>query len=346
MGAGRLLAFAVFLIALNFTQTLKLRVNLLRAVAVVGGLIAIIYILGNLQVYDTSTLQRFASDIVKKDNLASAGMLGVSNTIASFMSFTVPLTIALIYLRGRSAKERVLALISLMLQLVTLVITNSRGGVVALGAGGFVAALFVPGTLTRANSFFKWAGGLVLFSLIGYAAFALAPADISGRYESAFSSDALAYGIPKRLELFNSSWEAFQSNLFFGAGIGNIGFYDLRYGTGAGSETHNLILQTMAEEGIFSFILLFSILGIMGYRLVFLLRKNPGAAQMWALAAYLACLLDAMIEPTFWALQFVNLFWISMAILISGPLVVPIAHGLSLQHSGQPLGLIGNVKKG
>jgi O-antigen ligase len=322
IATGRILTFAVFLVALYFTQTAKHRVRVLQSVAIVGGLIAIIYFLGNLQVYDTSTFQRFASDIAKKDNLASAGLLGVSNTIASFMSLTIPLTIALIYLKGRSVQERVLVIVSLVLQLCTLVITNSRGGVVALIAGSFLAALFVPGTLSQASSFFKWVGGLTLFSLIGYAVFVLTPEPIIGRYQSVLSSDSLAVGIPKRLELLSSSWDAFRNSPFFGYGIGNIGFYDLRYGTGAGSETHNLFLQTVAEEGIFSLILLVSILSIIGFRLVMLVRKNSGRAQMWVLAGFMTCLLDAMVEPTFWAPQFVNLFWVSMAILMSGSLAV------------------------
>lgn len=320
IGTTRILTLLSFLAALKFSQQPGDRIRVLQIVAIVGGAIAILYIFGNIQVYDTSSLESFARDISRKDNLARAGLLGVSNTIASFMAYTIPLTTAFLTLHFNSLNQRIISLCSLGFQIIALVLTNSRGGVASLAGAILVMMLIRLTAGSRMRAPFKFASSLLLLVIISYAVNLLTPVPIKERYQSVISNEYLnQYSVPKRLELLDSSWKAFVSHPLFGLGIGNVGSYDFYFGTGAGSETHNLFLQTLAEEGIFSFLILIYILGTMGLRLIHLSRRGSLTPQYWIFTAFLSCLLNANIESTFFAPQFAPLFWLSVAILLSGP---------------------------
>lgn len=316
----RCLVLVTFVLVLKFNQEPIHRIRVLQCVALVGASVAVLYLWNAALTYGTD-IDVFVLGLAGKDNLARAGLLGVTNTIASFMAFTIPLTLALISLSGISRRQKLLASGGLVFQSAALIGSNSRGGIVSFLGGILLVLVF---------SFESWrllgkgARLLAIVLVLGGAAFILTPQPIIGRYQSQFSPEMLEYQWIEspwaRSQLLESAWRAFLEQPLTGIGIGNFGFYDLRYGTGAGSEAHNLFLQTLAEEGIFAFFVLISILLILGYRLFRLCRRSSALPQMWILAAFLAAVLNANLEPTFWHPPFSSLFWLCFAVLVSGPL--------------------------
>jgi len=321
----RIIIFLSFIIALKFAYKQNYRIDALKAVAFIGVFISVLYISSFWEVYDTSSFESMTSDITRKDNLANAGLLGVSNTIASFMAFTIPLTVALLTIRGRLAAKAFLPIISLGLQIITLIVTNSSTSVISLIAAITVVIVFFRlFRVKNSKQLFNALLMIFLLILVVYSIYSLTPEAIWSRYQSVFTEFYMIdHFIPKRAELLLSSWMAFKDNPLLGIGIGNVGLYDATFGTGAGSETHNLILQVLAEEGIVSAVIMGSILLILFKRLINLIKNNNATSQLWILVAFLSCFINANIEPAFLAPQFAPLFWISMAILVSGPTLHP-----------------------
>jgi len=309
----RILVLSTFLAALHYAQNYTSRIWLLRATNAVGITTAIMYLWNGIVVYGASSLATLAEEMAKKRNIAKAGMLGYSNTIASILVLTLMLTSALIFIPGKHKKDRFLAIVGAFIQATALFATSSRGGVISL-AGGLIVAILLNSRIIRQP---KWIVRIIATFAVGYLFFISIPKPLYERYALYFSEPVLTMHSIQRLELFQSSWRAFLENPILGIGIGNVGFYDLYFGTGAGSETHNLFLQTLGEEGIFSFILLSLILFVLGQRLLRLNRKSSNFAQTSVSAAFFATIINAGIEPSFWATQFAYFFWISIAILTS-----------------------------
>lgn len=312
--ASRILVLSTFLAALHYAQNYNSRIWLLRATNVVGITTAIMYLWNGIVVYGATSLATLAAEMANKRNIAKAGMLGYSNTIASILVLTLMLTSALIFIPGKHKKDRLFAIVGAFIQATALFATSSRGGVISL-AGGLILAILLNSRIILQP---KWIVRIIAIFAVGYLISISIPRPLYERYAIYFSKPVLTMHSTQRLELLQSSWRAFLENPILGIGIGNVGFYDLYFGTGAGSETHNLFLETLGEEGIFSFTLLSLILFILGQRILRLNRKSSNFAQTSVSAAFFATIINAGIEPSFWAVQFAYFFWISMAILTSG----------------------------
>jgi len=316
----RCLVLGTFVLVVKLNREPIHRIRVLQCVVVVGAAIAVSYLWNAALTYGMN-FDMVAHGLAKKDNLVRAGFMGVTNTIGSFMAFTLPLTCALISLPGISRRQQLLAIVGLVLQLCALIATNSRGGVISF-LGGILLVLAFSFVSSRLLG--KAARVLLVLLVLGGAAFIFTPEPIVGRYKSVLSPEVIADRLRRdsgRLDLLEASWRAFLEKPLTGIGIGNVGLYDLEYGTGSGSETHNLFLQTLAEEGIFAFFILNAILLILGFRLFNLFRRGS-VSQMWILAAFLSVLLNANAEPTFWHPPFATLFWLSSAVLIAGPMSI------------------------
>jgi O-antigen ligase len=280
--------------------------DLLLATSVVGSIIAATYCVNAVKEYGAGNIGELALGLAAKDNTVQVGLLGTTNTIASFLCFTLPLSVGFILLPNVRFRMRGLAALGILIQAFALLGTASRGGLLAFVGGVALVALLGSRSVRDLPRLLRFVGLGVVIAVAAY--FVMGEA-IRERLSGSLARNMVGYYLVRRAQLWLSSWRAFTSNPIFGIGIGNIGFFDRDYGTGDGSETHNLVLQTLAEEGVFAATILIVLLWKLFSRSIRATRTG-GSTRMWIASALAAALIDSLIEPTFWAPSFAALFWI------------------------------------
>ena len=283
------------------------RAPVLFVISLLGSIIAAGYVVEAIAVYRVTSFAELAAGLALKDNTVQVGILGTTNTIASFLSLTLPLAVAHLLSADRRTWERPFALANVAVQSFGLIATFSRGGAVAVIGAIAVAALLCNTSvrqLRRLLGLVAVAVGVVVMAGI------LAQDAMRDSFASRFALSSMGEYWIGRLELWYSAWRAFLQSPVFGIGVGNVGFFDRDFGSGHGSETHNLLLQSLAEEGLVAAVLLFAVLSAIVWRNVRAARVGD-TTQLWIVVGLLAALINAMIEPTFWQPAFAGLFWFS-----------------------------------
>ncbi len=317
--SNRLLVLTSFFVSRQYAFENQYRLRIVQLTGLVGAAIAVSFLGTAAQTYGTTNIPALAEALAQKDNLARAGFLGVTNTIASLIALTLPTTLALFTSRS-STRARWLGAVSAPLQIVALISTASRGGISSIVCGLALALLL--GTGRRRG---LWIGVVAVLGLLlmFWIAALLTPWALGERYALYFSFPVLAEYIGRRIELLESAWNAFAQAPVLGIGIGNFGAYDHALGTGAGSEPHNLVLGTLAEEGIIAGLCLLVTLCHVGSVLIRSARRDGDWLNLAILWAFLSTLINAMVEPTFWAPQLAFLFWPLMGVFTAGQESVP-----------------------
>lgn len=287
------------------SRIIRSRASVLMVVSLVGTIIAAAYMADALFVYNVRSWSQLFVGLALKDNTVRVGVLGTTNTIASFLAVTLPLSIAFVFLPAVSGALRMGGILGIVVQLVGLLGTASRGGVVAVIGGIVLAAILCQGSLKQLP---KLLGFLAVASLTITVGYLLMGDAIKGNFASRFEYNAIGNYILRRGQLWLTSWQAFVSNPVFGIGVGNVGFYDIDFGTGHGSESHNLLLQTLAEEGILAAVLLGSALWRVVSQAVSA-GRGGSSAHVWVAVALISGIINSMIEPTFWHPPFAAMFW-------------------------------------
>jgi len=280
--------------------------DLLLATSIVGSIIAATYCVNAIKQYGAGNIGELALGLAAKDNTVQVGLLGTTNTIASFLCFTLPLSVGFVLLPNVRVRVRALATVGVLVQAFGLLGTASRGGLFALVGGVGVVAVLSNRSFRDLPRLLRFVG---LGGLVAAVAYYLMGEAIRERMTDSLAWNMIGYYAVRRSQLWLSSWQAFTSNPLFGIGIGNVGFFDRDYGTGDGSESHNLFLQTLAEEGVIATIILTVLLWKLLSRSIGATRPG-GSTRLWIAAALAAALIDSLIEPTFWAPPFAALFWI------------------------------------
>jgi hypothetical protein len=280
--------------------------DLLLATNVVGSIIAGTYLVNAVKRYGAGSIGELALGLAMKDNTVQVGLLGTTNTIASFLCFTLPLSVAFFLLPNVQSRMRGLAAVGVLVQALGLLGTASRGGLIALVGGVGIVAVLGSRSFRDLPRLLGFVG---LGAIVAVAAYFVMGEPIRERIGDSFGWNMIGYYAVRRSQLWLSSWRAFTNSPVFGIGIGNVGFFDRDYGTGDGSETHNLLLQTLAEEGGIAAIVLIVLLWKLFSRSIRAIRTG-GSPRMWIAVALTAALIDSLIEPTFWAPSFAALFWI------------------------------------
>jgi O-antigen ligase len=302
--------------------------GVLFALTIVGSVIALTYSANAVRVYGATSFSELAVGLALKDNTVQVGMLGTTNTIASFLAVTLPCSVAYASMPAQSVQLRAYAIIAIVIQAFGLVATASRGGIVAILTAILIAAGLGNRSFRDLSKAFRFVAAATIVLCVMYLVMGEA---IRERFSATFSFNTLGFYAVRRSQLWLSSWTAFTTHPLFGIGVGNVGFFDRDYGTGDGSESHNLLLQTLAEEGILSAV-------ILGALLFALVRKNAAAAKkggttrLWILVALLAALVHSLIEPTFWHPAFATLFWFTCVFFYRNSLIEIWGKSSSRQH--------------
>jgi hypothetical protein len=180
-----------------------------------------------------------------------------NNCIAvSFVSLTVPTW--LLAFRSQNLWLKALALILGLLNLHTLLLSFSRGGMIALVFSLCVAFLVVQG---------GWKKYLALLLFIAFA-LRLAGPELRERFMTIFEeSENLDASAKSRLELWKDCLDVISKMPLFGIGPENWPFVAPAYGWPEGKEAHSLWLQVGAETGVPGLILLLGYYISTGWRL-------------------------------------------------------------------------------
>ncbi|MBC8485610.1 MAG: O-antigen ligase family protein [Bacteroidetes bacterium] len=314
--SDRILVLLVFLAILHYGSEPKHRYWLLWSVAASGTSVACMYLFSGMQVYETTNIELLSYGFGAKSPLVKAGMVGLSNTVASILDFTIVISIALFLLEGISFKQKMIVFTLITIQVITLISTVSRAGIATLILLLFILILFI-----YKSRFSKKVLLLIIIVAVTFSLYFITITylpGITGRlYATTVLGGVVESDISHRLTLFNYSLQDFLDNPIFGIGIGNVWHSDRP--VHFGGLTHNLYIQTLAEEGIFVFLSLCCLLFIMLRRFIKLNRLYPSLSQSFVLIAFCVPLINSLVSPDFWTPQFTYSFWISMAILICGP---------------------------
>jgi O-antigen ligase len=180
--------------------------------------------------------------------LRSVGLFSDPNDLASVIATAVPFAMAVV-MRTHRPRDRAAAGLALVLLIVSLVATGSRGGTLALAAGATVFALGMRGERGFVMILLMVAGGV--------AAWSTAPASFKDRMLSLTSletdynttSDSGRKAVWRRGRLY------FRQNPILGVGAGNFATAEGAYkeetgGSGKWSAPHNAYVEAFAELGV------------------------------------------------------------------------------------------------
>jgi putative inorganic carbon (hco3(-)) transporter len=228
---------------------------------------------------------------------------GQSNYLASFFVIIIPITIGYLFYT-KSKKTKIFISAALALMSFAMILTLSRGGILAL-----LIALFILSFRTLKTKTLIPFLSLVLIVIIVILLNPLTYVVINSI--SNFETSGSVYS---RINFYEDTWNAFLKFPLTGVGFGNLSFYStFILGKGASSSAHNIILGMLGEVGIVGALLFFSILGAVISKIYkdFKSEENESLKLLrWSFfASIIGAFLHSLVEPTFEGFQFAILFW-------------------------------------
>lgn len=235
-----------------------------------------------------------------------SGTLGNPNPVGTVMAMLIPFGLA----RMRWAPyrlDRLMASIWLLLALLTLYLTYSRGAWLALAAALFTLVVL---NLQRQNWLkrigLKWRiGGLRRWRIV-VLAIALGVLALVVGISSISSFRTPRRDVGSRLAFYDIAWNEFRAHPLTGTGPFTFGLSILRYQSippdQPHAHAHNLIFNVAAEFGLPGLLALGLTVGLIAYRGWSVLRTAPDAAS-WGYASAgaastLACGVHSMVDMT------------------------------------------------
>lgn len=235
------------------------------------------------------------------------------NSLAGYLNLVLPFCLAVIATSKKEGQFRRLAGFCLVLGVLALVLTQSRGGLIAFAGTILLGLWFLPGN----KSLRLW---LLGFFPIGV----LLLIPVLSLYSKRFSSvdEFTATG---RLMFFGAAWRLFLSKPLVGVGYGN--FREL-YATlipgvpGGVLDSHNLYLQLLSETGVLGFCVFLTIM-VVTVRLGLRQFRNPlspldRVVGFGAVAAIASMLIHGFVDFLFiTSPQFGALFWLILGLVVA-----------------------------
>lgn len=187
---------------------------------------------------------------------ASFGSFVNRHNYAAFVEMAMALPLGLIFTGAIKKDKRLLYITAIALMGISLLLSRSRGGLVA-----FVAEIILLVILTRTSSSSKQfalkavLAGLLVVGIIGGAVFVGGESSLTRFAETATSKDITT----DRGHIWRVTLSAITHNLPFGAGLGAFGVaytpYDSYNGLERVEQAHNDYLQVLSDAGIVGFLI-------------------------------------------------------------------------------------------
>ncbi|QQL44473.1 O-antigen ligase family protein [Sulfuriroseicoccus oceanibius] len=249
----------------------------------------------------------------------SVGFFGNPNSLAALMLLLIPAPLYLALDTRRGLTVRVLGGAQVLAFFWCHVLTVSRGGVLAilpmLVLGGF---LFCSGWKRRV--------GVAALLLVVYGLVFFGQSTMNERVGGRFAGMMEAKGESSRQLLYPAAWKLFLNEPIAGNGVGSFPvLWDELVPVNNAREAkyaHSDYLQTLADEGVIGFVLLYGpLFGLLVFGLIRVMRERDdfSGARMWlAIAVVGLCgfaahnAVDFLMKiPSLLFLQFVMLAWIA-----------------------------------
>jgi O-Antigen ligase len=235
--------------------------------------------------------------------------LGRSNYVAAILVLILPIGMSTIF--SHRGLQRILLAVSSGLMSLGLLITMSKGAFLSLAVGLICS---VP-LMRRQGIRLRHA---VIFLIITFSFFLLIPRDLVLSNLNMFVY-RLATPDLDRVDLWNVAWQTFTRNPLVGVGPGAIYLYNQQFAI-AVADTHNFVLQQLAELGIIGAMPFFLILGTFlrrSYRLCTRLASDDPLRflPVGLFAGMLSTLVHGLVEPTFPGQQYAVVFWLCMGLM-------------------------------
>jgi O-antigen ligase len=178
------------------------------------------------------------------------------HNFAAYMEMALAVPLGLIFTGAISKDKRLLYITAVALMGVSLLLSDSRGGLVAFIAEVIFLVLLTTGTRSRSNLALKLGLAVLLFiAVIGGAIFVGGDTSLTRVAETAATGD-LTTG---RSNIWRVTIEVIKANLPFGAGLGAFGVAYTPHDTMSGLErveqAHNDYLQVLADAGVVGLLL-------------------------------------------------------------------------------------------
>jgi O-antigen ligase len=187
---------------------------------------------------------------------ASFGSFVNRHNFAAYMEMALAVPLGLIFTGAITKDKRLLYITAIALMGVSLLLSGSRGGLVAFLAEVIFLVLITTGTKSRSTLGLKLALAVLLFvAVVGGAIFVGGDTSLTRVAETAASSD-LTTG---RSNIWSVTLDVIKANLPFGSGFGAFGVAYTPYDTMSGLErveqAHNDYLQVLADAGLIGLII-------------------------------------------------------------------------------------------
>lgn len=173
------------------------------------------------------------------------------HNFAAYMEMALAVPLGLIFTGAISKDKRLLYITAVALMGVSLLLSGSRGGLVAFLAEIIFLVLLTTGTKSRSNLALKLGLAVLLFiAVVGGAIFVGGDTSLTRVAETAATSDVTT----GRSNIWRVTLEVIRANLPFGAGLGAFGVAYTPHDTMSGLErveqAHNDYLQVLADAGL------------------------------------------------------------------------------------------------
>lgn len=173
------------------------------------------------------------------------------HNFAAFMEMSMAVPLGLLFTGAVAKEKRLLYVTAVALMGVALLLSGSRGGLVAFFAQLVFLVLVTVGSRNRRNLALKFALVAVLFAaIVGGSFFVGGETSLSRIAETAASKDVTT----DRAHIWSVSLKVIFANLPFGAGLGAFGVAYTPFDTNSGLErveqAHNDYLQVAADAGL------------------------------------------------------------------------------------------------
>jgi murein biosynthesis integral membrane protein MurJ len=314
MSAGAFLT--TWLIFLDFVAVSVLTINVLttqkRLTLIVDAILLLSTVIALYGIYGYFTKQNGIPDTQIPSLFRISSIFSQTPTaLAIFLTVVIPLS----FYRSTTLQgfKRVIGWVVIILLLVTLVLTFSRGAFVSAAVSILVIIVFLPSRKMRVGMI---SGVVVLASLVALVV-TIGNIPIFSRF---FNQDITS--LNGRTYLWSAILDHFDPTRLLGNGLNasNALLTNLRVGTGANviaTAPHNLFLGTLYDHGIIGLTLLLLILIVLIVSLMAGIRKTTGNRRMLfvtALAALASILVQSVESNEIWNQAVGIYFWIVMSL--------------------------------
>ncbi len=243
------------------------------------------------------------------------------HNFAAYMEMTMALPMGLIFVGAVSKDKRLLYITAIALMGVALLLSNSRGGLVAFVAEVLFLVIVATGREGKSRLPLKLGlAGLLLAAVIGGAIFVGGETSLTRVTDTAANND-LTTG---RSNIWSVTLKVISANMPFGAGLGAFGVAYTPHDTMSGLErveqAHNDYLQVLADAGLVGLLIggfFLFLLYRLGRRAVKIDNAYRRGLALGALAGIFAILIHSIFDFVLHTTAVSVLFLVLLAILTS-----------------------------